>query len=237
MEQPRPSFKMRGTVWVVVNLKSRNLKSALQHKDKLGVQMNRWIFVGIILLVFGVTLAATSYFKIYDTVERITPTSRVLPIQANSSSYFNFWPFFGSFPQSQQALVVVSGSQELQGILNSTLNYNSTMKYGQNITISLVEGNQSISATVRSVGTPTYSEPIAAHVFDIPASWWAGFWIRVNNPESYPVCWIVNVMLYGQVVNNYWLTTFFVGMVSIILGLIIVGVAGYRRKAINKKEA
>jgi len=36
------------------------------------------------------------------------------------------------------------------------------------------------------------------------------------------------------VVNSNWLTVFYVGMIPIILGLIIVGVAGYRRKAITR---
>lgn len=203
---------------------------------------SKLILVGIILIVFGVTLVATSYFKIYDTVEKIVPTAGVLPIQANSSSDFYFNYLFGPLPQSQKVLVLVAGSQELQSILNSTLNYKSTMIFWQNITISLFSGNQNISASERTWGTTqTYNEPIAFHTFDIPASWWvSGFGISkvsITNPESYPVCWIVNVMLYGQVVNSNWLTVFFVGMVPIILGLIIVGVEGYRRKAINKKEA
>ena len=199
-------------------------------------QYSKLILVGIILLVFGVTLVATSYFKIYDTVERILPASGVLPIQANSSSDFYFWNLFGGFPQSQRALVMVSGSQKLQSLLNSTLNYNSTMEYGQNITISLVAGNEIVSASERTGLSLTTDDSMAAHIFDVPASWWAGFGIRVNNPESYSVCWIVNVMLYGQVINNNWLTVFFVGIVAIALGLVI-GIVGYRRKAIDKKEA
>ena len=88
--------------------------------------------------------------------------------QISSSTTCAFNPFLGTLlPQTQRVLMVVTGSQELQGILNSTLNYNSTMKLGQNITISLVSGNQTISATVRSGYTPTYNEPIAPHTFDI----------------------------------------------------------------------
>ncbi len=205
----------------------------MNHHSKL-------VLVGTILLVFGATLVATSYLKIYDTYETIIPTAHVLPIQANSSSDFilNFNPFFGTLlPQTQRVSVVVTGSQELQGILNSTINYNSTMKLGQNITISLVSENQTISATVRSGYTPTYNEPIAPHTFDIPADWLPWFYIRITNPESYPVCWIVNVSAYGQVVNNTWLTLFFVGIIPIILGLILVGIASHRRNGITKKEA
>ena len=106
------------------------------------------LLVGVILITLGTTLVATSYFKIYDTVEKIFPTADVLPIQANSSSdfYFNF--IYGPLPQSQKAVVVVAGSKELQGILNSTLNYNSTRIGGEkNITITLFAGNQNISAS------------------------------------------------------------------------------------------
>jgi hypothetical protein len=195
------------------------------------------ILVGTILLVFGATLVITSFFKIYDTVVTIAPTSSVLRIQANSSSDFYFWYLFGGFPRSQQVSVVVAGSPELQGLLNSTLNYNSTMNYGQNITISIVSGNESISASVRSGGSLTYSGSVAPHTFDIPADWWAGFHVRVTNPENYPVCWIVNVILFGQVVDNTWLTVLLGGIIPTILGLILFGIASHRRNGITKKEA
>ncbi len=198
------------------------------------------MLVGIILIVFGLTLVSTSYFKIYDTVETILPTAGALPIQANSSSDFYFDYSFGPLPESQKILVLVAGSQELQSILNSTLNYNSTMiNGGKNITITVFSPNYNISASEKIWYSQTYFEPIAFHTFDIPASQWNGFAIKVSitNPESYPVCWIVNVMLYGQVVNNNWLTVFLVGIVPILLGLIIIGVAGHRRKAITKPIA
>lgn len=205
-------------------------------------QYSKLILVGIILLVFGLTLVSTSYFKIYDTIETILPSANVLPIQANSSSDFYFRFILGALPRSQKALVIVAGSQELQGILNSTLDYNSTMIFGgKNITISVFCGNENISASEKTWVSTTYDEPMAFHIFDLPASWWdSGFGISkvsITNPESYPVSWIVNVVLYGQVVNNNWLTVFFVGIVPIILGLIIIGVAGHRRKAITKPIA
>jgi hypothetical protein len=201
------------------------------------------MLVGIILIVFGLTLVSTSYFKIYDTVETILPTAGALSIQANSSSdfYFNF--FYGPLPQSQKILVLVAGSQDLQGILNSTLNYSSTMKYPQNITISLFNGNQNISATEKTwIMSQTHDEPLAFHTFDIPASWSFGSGteigkVSITNPESYPVCWIVNVMLYGQIIDSNWFAVFLIGIVPIILGLIIIEVAHHRRKAITKPTA
>jgi uncharacterized membrane protein len=196
------------------------------------------LLVGVILITLGTTLLATSYFKIYDTVETIFPTADVLPIKANSSSDFHFDYSFGPLPQSQKILVVVAGSQELQGILNSTLNYNSIrIGGGKNITISLSVGNHSISASETTNYYETYEEAMTFHIFDIPVSWWNGFDMKVSitNPENYPVCWIVNVMLYGQVVNNNWLTVFLVGIVLTILGLIIIEVAHHRRRAITKQ--
>ncbi len=201
------------------------------------------ILTGTILLVLGVTLVATSYPKIYITYVSIIPTAHVLTIQANSSSDFfiDFEPFLGTIlPQPQRVLVVVTGSQELKDILNSTSIYTSTMKNGQNITISLVHENQIVSFTERSGNTPTYDEPIVPHMFDIPADWgsWTGtrFYIRVNNPESYPVCWIVNVLAYARGSDNNWLTVFFMGTIPIVLGAILVGVAAYRKKGIDDIE-
>jgi hypothetical protein len=205
-------------------------------------QYSKLILVGIILVVFGVTLVATSYFKIFDTIETVLPTAGALPIQANSSSdfYFNF--FYGPLPKSQKILVLVAGSNDLQGILNSTLNYSSTIEHPQNITISILDGNQNLSTTENTwTLSQTYLDPVAFHTFDIPDSWSFGSGteigkVSVTNPENYPVCWIVNVMLYGQVINDGWLTVFFVGIVPIILGLIIIGVAAHKRKPDVKKE-
>jgi hypothetical protein len=197
------------------------------------VHYSRLALAGIILLVFGVTMAGTSYFKLYDTAIKIFPPASVLPIQANSSADFYFWHLFGGFPQTERAVVVVAGSQELQDLLDPISGYNSTMRNGQNITISLI-GDQTLSATVMSSYSFIYDETIALHSFDVPASWWAGFHICVNNPESYPVCWIVNVMVYGQVINNDWIAVFLVGIVAIILGLVI-GIIGYRKKSNFKK--
>jgi hypothetical protein len=201
------------------------------------------ILVGINLFVFGVTLVATSYPKIYIRYVSTIPTAHVLPIQANSSSdlLLNFNPVLGTLlPQPQRVLIVVTGSQELKGILNSTSNYTSTMKNGQNITISLVHENQIVSFTERSGYTLTYDEPVVPHMFDIPADWDSGwgiwFYVRVNNPESYSVCWIVNVLAYAQGVDNNWLTMFFVGIIPIILGAILVGVSAYRRRGIDDRE-
>jgi|GEM_PF-2745301 uncharacterized membrane protein len=203
---------------------------------------SKFVLVGIVLLVFGVTLVATSYFKIYDTVETIVPTAGVLPIQANSTSYFVFNFYMGPLPESQKALVLVAGSQELQDVLNPALNYNATMKYPRNITITVFGTNQNmnVSASETTLLPQTYHGALAFHTFDIPASWNSNgigiTLVSITNPENYPVCWIVNVMLYGQVVNSNWLTVFFLGIVPIILGLVIVGVAGHRRKANNKKQ-
>lgn len=200
---------------------------------------SRLILVGIILVVFGVTLVASSYFKIYDTVETIFPTADVLPIPANSSSVFYFNHGLGFLPKSSKVVVVVAGSRELQGILNSTLNYNSTRIGGEkNITITLFGGNQNISASETTYYYETYQEAMAFHVFDIPSNWNSGIEgiseVSITNPENYPVCWIVSVMLYGQEISSNWLTVFLIGIVPITLGLIIIGVAGHARKAITK---
>jgi hypothetical protein len=193
------------------------------------------MLVGIILIVFGVTLLATSYFRIYDTVETVLPTANVLPIQANSSSDFYFNSVEGLSPQPQTIFVLVTESRELQGILNSTLNYNSTMiNDGKNVTITLFAGNQPISASERTWISQTSHETVAFHTFDFPSGQYFVDKISITNPYGYPVCWIVNVMAYGQLINTDWLAVFIVGLISIILGLIIVGVAGHRRKAVTK---
>jgi uncharacterized membrane protein len=192
------------------------------------------ILVGTTLLVFGVTLVITSSFKIYHRVATIAPTAGILTIPANSSSDFSFWNILGPLPKSDQILIIVAESPELQNLLDPALNYNSTMKNGQNITISIVSNNKSISASVKS-GRSLYWGLIVPYTFDIPNDW-TFYYVRISNPESYPVCWIVNVILFGHVIDTTWLTVTLLGIIPIILGIVLVGVAKRRRNGINKQE-
>jgi hypothetical protein len=109
------------------------------------------------------------------------------------------------------------------------------MKDGQNITTSIISGYDTISASVRIGGSPSYSGLIAPHVFDIPNDWDA-YHVRVSNPESYPVCWIVNVILYGHFIDHTWLTATLLGIIPIILGIVLVGIAKRTRNGINTHE-
>jgi len=98
-----------------------------------------------------------------------------------------------------------------------------------------VSNDESISASVRIGGSPSYSGLIAPHVFDIPNDW-EGYYVRVSNPESYPVCWIVNVILSGRVIDHTWLTVTLLGIIPIILGIVLFGIAKRRRNGIIKQE-
>jgi hypothetical protein len=200
-------------------------------------EYSKLILVAAILVIFGTAMVAPSSYKIlFDKGETMLPTSGLLPIQANSSSDFVFWYLFGDFPKSDQVLVVVSGSYELQGLLNSTLNYNSTMDDGKDITISIVAGNQSISAIALRGPTPSYEEPIATSTFDIPSDWWAGFAVRVSNPENYPVVWTITVILYGHVIDTFWIEVLIIGIGAIILGLATFQIANNRKKKIEHES-
>lgn len=197
-------------------------------------QKMRIILSATMLLVLGISLAVTSFFKIYDYGNTIVPTSGMLPIQANSSADFYFWGLFGAIPHSERILVVISGSEQLQALLNSLSNYNFTMRSGQNITISLVSGNDAIPTTVMSAYSITRGDTIALYTLEVPADWWV-YYIRVTNPESYPVCWNVNVVLYGQTINNTWLTLLIVGIVIATLGLALL-IVGKSKSVSEKKE-
>jgi hypothetical protein len=202
------------------------------------------ILAGIILLAFGVTLAATSYFKLYDTVEEIVPTSGLILIPENSSMNFLFHYLSASrnssdsLSQISKVKVLVAGIGELQSLLKPTLDLNCTLSYGQNITISLGFDGQSMSASESAWGNQTYENPVAFHEFDIPASWSVvNLGIRITNPESYSVCWIVNVMVYGQVVNSNWQTAMYLGIASAAVGAVITGISVLRRKqAVDQKK-
>jgi hypothetical protein len=151
-------------------------------------EYSKLILVGTILLLIGVPLVTTTSYKVFFEKDVTLTSSGVLMIQANSSADFGFWALFGALPKSEQILVVVSDNPELQNILNSTLNYRSTMDPRDNITISIVNGNQVVSASERVTGAASYEYgSVAFHTFDIPPNWWV-YDVRVSNPENYPVC-------------------------------------------------
>jgi hypothetical protein len=198
-------------------------------------EYSKLILVGTILLFFGVPIVTTTSYKIFfDRVATVT-SSGVLAIQANSSADFGFWSLMGDFPQSEQILVVVAESPGLQSLLNSTLNYHSTMNYRDNITISIVgSGNQTVSASERVGGAVSYEYGgVAYHTFDVPSSWW-GYFVRVTNPENYPVCWVITVVLYGQLADNAWRSALILGIGTIILGLVVFRIANVRRNKIKR---
>jgi hypothetical protein len=195
-------------------------------------EYSKLILVGTVLLFFGVPLVTTTSYKIFfDRVATIT-SAGVLPIQANSSAEFLFWHYW-EIPKSEQISVVVAESPELQNLLDPTLNYNSMMNYRDNITISIDgPGNHNISASMRVVGLVTYERLVATHTFDIPSNWDLNS-VRVTNPENYPVCWIVTVVLYGQLVDNTWRATLVLGIGIIILGLVVFRIANVRRNKLK----
>jgi hypothetical protein len=197
-------------------------------------EYSKLILVGTVLLFFGVPLVTTSSYKIFFEKDVTITSSGVLMIKANSTADFGFWALFGDFPKSDQILVVVSESPDLQNLLNSTLNYHSTMNPEHNITISIV-GNHIISASERVTSSVTYEYGLAAaHWFNIPSDWWAGCWVRVSNPENYPVCWVVSVVLYGPRTDAAWCSALVLGIGTIIIGLVVFRIANVRRNKLKR---
>jgi hypothetical protein len=199
---------------------------------------SKLILVAAILIALGVTIVSTSSLRIFFVKsETIPPTSAVLQIQANSTSDpFTFWNLYGALPKSEQIFVVVSESPYLQNLLNSALNYSATMDYRDNITITVGNGGQNISATERPMSSSTYQGFAVAHLFDIPSDWWL-YGVYVTNPENHPVCWVITVVLYGHVVDNSWRAALIIGIASVILGVATVGIANNRRKRIEARSS
>jgi len=195
--------------------------------------------VGMILLAFGLALGGISYVNLYDIVEKTVPASGWILIPGNSSMNFLYHYLspsrapFDSFTQVSKIQVLVSGIKELESLIPPALNINCTLPLGENVTISLYSDfGQSMSASEGAWGIQTYGNPVAFHEFDISNWSTVNLGIRIYNPENYTVCWIVNVVLWGQVINNDWLAVFFIGIVAVILGLAI-GIVGYSRRRNN----
>jgi hypothetical protein len=190
----------------------------------------KFLFVGVILFTLGTTLAAASYFNLYSMVEANFPYANTILI--TGGYYAKIYDINNNLDQAgiQRVGVFISGSRELQSIINSTLNYNTTLGF-KPITISLSSGQRT---TVTPLYAPYGQGLVAVHYFDVP-----GYspitTITVTNPEDYPVCWDISIIHYSEIININWLVALIIGIVAVILGLIIIGVAGHRRKAITSQ--
>jgi uncharacterized membrane protein len=190
------------------------------------------LFVGVILFTLGTTLAATSYFNLHSMVEANIPYANTILITGRY--YAEILDINNNLDQAgiQRIGVFISGSQELQGIVNSTLNYNTTLGF-KPITISL--SDERTSATVTPLYAPYGQGLVAVHYFDVP-NYSAITRITVTNPEDYPVCWDISIIHYSEIININWLVALIIGIIAVMLGLVIIGVAGYKRKPDLKKE-
>jgi hypothetical protein len=181
--------------------------------------------VGVILIVLGLSLAVTSYFNVYSQ-ETKKIAQRVLLMEENSSADLNI-----SFPvHASRALIWIVGSPELQNVLNSTLNYSSSV--GKAITITISDGTQSMSASVYAVamfGDYWLPQPVYASWVDIPSDWSPISKVSVSNSESHPVCWIATCILYEQVTHFDWLAVMLLGVISLSIGAVISVITIHRR--------
>jgi hypothetical protein len=190
------------------------------------------LFVGVILFTLGTTLAATSYFNLHSMVEANIPYANTILITGSYYAEIDDFNTNLGYTGIQRVGVFISGSRELQGIVNSTLNYNTTLGF-KPITISLSSGQRT---TVTPLYAPYGRGLVAVHYFDVPI-YSALTTITVTNPEDYPVCWDISIVHYSEIININWLVALIIGIIAVMLGLIIIGVARYKRKpSVKQKE-
>lgn len=189
---------------------------------------SRRIWIGIILIAMGLSLALTSYPSIQsEEIQKIA--QRVLLMEGNSSSYLNI-----SLPvHASRAFVWIVGSPELQGVLNSTYDYSSSVGL-KTITITLTDGVRNMSVSVYAVailGDYWLPQPVYGSWFSIPSGWGAVSRVFVSNSESHPVCWIASCIFYEQFIHFEWLAAMVLGVISLLIGLVI-SVTALRRKVV-----
>jgi hypothetical protein len=191
------------------------------------------VMVGAILVTLGTTLIAASYFNLYTMVEASIPYPYTIIIFGRS--YAKIDDIMGpNYTGIRKVGIIISGSQELQNILNSTLNYNTTLGLDP-ITITLSFGRV-MSASVTPSYVPYFFQGIlAVHYFDVPSySPWST--ITITNPGDNPVYWDVTVIHYEEVVNQNWLATLLIGIAFATVGIAITGIAIIRKSTNKQKE-
>jgi hypothetical protein len=175
------------------------------------------VWIGVILIMLGLSLVVPSYFNVYSQ-ETKKIAQRVLLMEGNSSADLNI-----SFPvHASRALIWVVGSPELQTVLNSTLNYSSSV--GNPITITLSDGTRNMSASVYWVavfGDYWLPQPVYASWFSIPSDWSSVSRVSISNSENHSVCWIETCIFYDQILHFDWLAVMLLGVISLLIGAVI----------------
>jgi hypothetical protein len=178
-------------------------------------------WIGSILLVFGLTLTLLSYPNLYVLNSELFDLGTV-PIAANSSNELGFYTGIGNIKEVEVA--VYNGPWDMPSIWGDCYWIQHPFE------IALVNGAQfSLSIT-------TQHSPPVTHIFDVPNTWNSLSAIRISNPENNSAAVIVVVIFHSQVSSFEWQMAMYLGLMSTIIGAIMIGVAAYRRKPIAKRE-
>lgn len=172
------------------------------------------MWIGMILLVFGITLAASSSFNVYYW--EIDPLGSLeLPIAAKSSGY----ALLLLDRTTDMKKVEVHLSHGRLDILNETLRYGHLWNFTLTLSDSVVymPYSQNVSITMNPESFPV------THVFDIPDNWRLLGKISVTNLEDFPVFVIVWSAIHRQLLNNNWQIAMNSGILSALIGIAFVG--------------
>ena len=172
---------------------------------------SRLFSTGMILMIFGTTLASVSYLNLYY-VNAGFPILRNVEINTNSSVIaVPAYVFYFGTPT--KVLVMITRTSEYSYVFHP-------------IMITLLYGKQNISA---AYVTPVYIDEDlglkADHSFDIPASWdykesgLAG--VKINNPENHAVSWNVTLLFSYKKINTQNLALMIIGIIALTIGMIV----------------
>jgi hypothetical protein len=147
-----------------------------------------------------------------------------VPIAANSSNEMGVFRSIGNIKEVEVAVY--------NGPLGMPSMWGDCYWIQHPFEIALVNGEQS------SLSITTESSPLSGptHIFDVPNTWNNLSAIRISNPENNPAVVIVVVIFHSQVSSFAWQMAMYLGLMSTIIGAIMIGVAAYRRKPIAKRE-
>jgi hypothetical protein len=174
----------------------------------------RVLWVGVMLLVFGVTGAAMSYVNLHHSEEEhLGPL--ILAIDAGSSS--DFMLLTGIAPGMKSLEVKIYWFPRLD-ILDITLNYTRpTRPY----TVSLYEegGAGRLSKTFDWRISPV------THVFDIPEDWRYLYKTTVFNYDDHPICLVEEITFSRQTLDSNMQTAVIIGVAFSVFGIAVVSAA------------
>ena len=180
----------------------------------------RIIWIGSLLLVFGVTTSVFSYLNLYTWETELHDNACVV-IGPHLSNKLSYWHWIKSTKQVE--VYVIHGPIGVDSLWGAS---SWASLRGTQIELLTDGGLNNISVT-------SNQDSWINVVFDVPTTWKTIRGVRVTNPADAPVAVIITALHHNQLLNNTLWRTLILGIASVAVGIVLTGY-GFRKNRTHR---